>query len=61
MCQLLFLTINTKINVIFDTPINYGLKILDPNSITVAVYLIFKINLDIMQCYQFTAYRLLYS
>ena len=30
--------------VIFDTPINYGLKILDPNSITVTVYLIYQLR-----------------
>ena len=42
---------------IFDTPINNGLKVLDPNSITVADYLIY-INLYIMQCYLFTSYRL---
>ena len=44
-------------NVIFDTPINYGLKILDPNSIAVTVYFI-QVNLDILQCYLLTTYRL---
>ena len=33
--------------------INHGLNILDPNSITVTVHLIY---LDIMWCYQFTAH-----
>ena len=41
--------------VTFDPTIiiNHDLNILDPNSITVTVYLIY---LDIMRCYQFTAY-----
>ena len=44
-------------NVIFDTPINYGLKILDPNSIAVTVHFVL-VNLDIIQCYLLTTYRL---
>ena len=45
-------------HVTFDPTIiiiNHGLKILDLNSINIAVYLI---SLDIMQCYQYTAYSL---
>ena len=44
--------------VIFDPTIiiNHGLKILDPNSITVIVYLIY---LHIMQRYIFTTYILI--
>ena len=44
--------------VIFDPTIiiNHGSKILDPNSITVIVCLIY---LHIMQCYQFTTHSLI--
>ena len=45
-------------HVIFDPTIifiNHGLKISDPNSINITVYLI---SLHIMQCYQYTAYSL---
>ena len=45
-------------HVIFDPTIiiiNHGLKISDPNSNNVTVYLI---SLDIMQFYQYTAYSL---
>ena len=45
-------------HVIFDPTIifiNHGLKISDPNSNNVTVYLI---SLHIMQCYQYTAYSL---